>query len=57
VGFTGLNGAAFLGIEEIAIDLMKGKGWGVNSRGFSLTTPLLWAAKNGTGPLAKLLLD
>jgi len=57
-GFTGLHCAAYLGLDEIAIGLMKEvegsgadmvDGWG--------RTPLMWAAESGHEGMVKLFLD
>ena len=43
-GFTGLHGAAYLGIVEILGFLLEGREWDVNSTDVDGNTPFAWAA-------------
>ena len=56
-GFTGLHGAAFLGIVEILEALLEMKEWDVNARDNTLSTPLMWAARKGHQGVVNLLLE
>jgi len=56
-GFTGLHCIAYLGITEIAIDMVDMRRWDINGCDFNGATPLIWAAKYGNYTLAKLLLE
>jgi len=55
-GFTGLHGAAFLGIVEILIPLLDMKKWDVNAVDFMGNTALTWAARRGREEVIKVLL-
>ena len=56
-GFTGLHCIAYMGITEIAIDMVDMKVWDLNGRDSKGATPLIWAANHGNPMLAKLLLE
>ena len=56
-GFTGLHCIAYMGITEIAIDMVDMRRWDINGCDFNGATPLIWAAKYGNYTLAKLLLE
>ena len=61
-GFTGLHCIAYMGITEIAVDMVDMKRWDmkrwdINGCDFNGATPLTWAAKYGNYTLAKLLLE
>jgi len=55
-GFTGLHCIAYMGITEIAIDMLRPRRWDPNGRDSNGATPLIWAAKYGNCELAELLL-
>jgi len=57
IGFTGLHGAAFLGIVEIFAAVLEMKEWDVNERDSASCTPLLWAAIRGHEEVVKMLLE
>ena len=57
IGFTGLHGAAFLGIVEIFAAVLELKEWDINSRDSASCTPLLWAAMRGHEGVVKMLLE
>ena len=57
IGFTGLHGAAFLGIVEIFAAVLEMKEWNVNARDNASCTPLLWAVIRGHEGVVKLLLE
>ena len=57
IGFTGLHGAAFLGLVEIFAALLEMKEWDVNSRDSASCTPLLWAARWGHEEVVQMLLE
>ena len=57
IGFTGLHGAAFLGIVEIFAAVLQMKKWDVNSRDSASCTPLIWAAISGHEEVVKMLLE
>ena len=57
IGFTGLHGAAFLGIVEIFAAVLEMKEWDVNIRDSSACTPLTWAAIRGHEEIVKMLLE
>jgi len=57
VGFTGLHGAAFLGIVEILAAVLEMKEWDVNAKDSLSFTPLLWAALQGHEGVVKALLE
>ena len=56
-GFTGLHCISYMGITEIAIDMVNMKRWDLNGRDSNGATPLIWAAKYGNLALMKLLLE
>ena len=56
MGFTGLHGASFLGIVEIAAAVLKMKEWNVNATDCMGGTPLTWAARRGHEGVVKVLL-
>jgi len=56
IGFTGLHGAAFLGIVDILAAVLEMKEWDVNARDMASYTPLLWAAIKGHEEAVKVLL-
>jgi len=55
-GFTGLHCIAYMGITEIAIDMVYMERWDLNGRDSNGATPLIWAAKYGNYKFAELLL-
>jgi len=55
--FTGLHGAAFLGIVEIAAALLDMKEWDVNAFDCTGNTALTWAARRGHSGVVKMLLE
>ena len=55
-GFTGLHGAAYLGIVEIMGLLLKKPEWDVNSTDKEGNTPLAWAVRKGNEDIARMLL-
>jgi len=57
VGFTGLHGAAFLGIVEILAAVLEMKEWDVNAKDSLSFTPLIWAALRGHEGVVKALLE
>ena len=56
-GFTGLHCISYMGITEIAVDMVNMKRWDLNGCDSKGATPLIWAAKHGNLALAKLLLQ
>ena len=56
-GFTGLHCISYMGITEIAIDMVNMEKWDLNGRDCNGATPLIWAIKYGNYKLAKLLLE
>jgi len=46
-GFTGLHGAAFLGIAKIVAAILEMKEWDVNAADCTGSTALIWAAPEG----------
>jgi len=56
-GFTGLHGAAFLGIAEIFSTVLEMKEWDVNARGCMGMTALTWSSVKGHEEVVKLLLE
>jgi len=56
-GFTGLHGAAFLGIVEILVAVLEMKEWDVNERDIVSYTPVIWAALRGHEGVVKVLLE
>ena len=57
IGFTGLHGAAFLGIVEILEALLEIKEWDVNAEDNAWCTPLIWAVVRGHEEVVKMLLE
>jgi len=55
-GFTGLHCIAYMGITEIAIDMLDMGRWDLNGRDSNGATPLIWATKYGNFKFAELLL-
>jgi len=55
-GFTGLHGAAFLGIDEIVVTLLEVKKWNINARDSMGFTAIAWAAKGGHERTVAILL-
>ena len=55
-GFTGLHGAAFHGIVEIAAAVLDMKEWDVNAADCTGSTALIWAAMRGHDGVIKMLL-
>jgi len=55
-GFTGLHGAAFLGVMDILTPLLDEKKWDVNAVDFMGNTALTWAARRGREEVIKVLL-
>ena len=56
-GFIGLHFIAYMGITEIATDMVNMKRWDLNGRDWNGETPLIWAIKYGNYRLAKLFLE
>lgn len=56
-GFTGLHGAAFLGLVDITIALLKIKEWDLNATNPEGDTALMLAAMNGHEGVVKVLLE
>ena len=56
-GFTGLHGAAFLGLVEIAAAVLDMKEWDVNAADCTGNTALTWAAMNGHDGVVKMLFE
>ena len=56
-GFTGLHGAAFLGIVEITAAVLDMKEWDVNAADYTGNTALTWAAIRGHDGVVKMLLQ
>ena len=56
-GFTGLHCIAYMGITEIAVEMLSMERWDLNGRDSNGATPLIWAAKYGNCALTKLLLE
>ena len=55
-GFTGLHYISYVGITEIAIDMVNMKRWELNGRDSNGATPLIWATKYRNWVLAEMLL-
>ena len=55
-GFTGLHGAAYLGIVEIASALLEMREWDLNAADVDGNTAFAWAARKGHGDVVKMLL-
>ena len=56
IEFTALHAAAFLGVLEIMVSLLKINKWDVNATGSFGTTALVWATKRGHDAIVKVLL-
>ena len=56
-GFSGLHGAAFLGIAEIVAAILAMKEWDINARDSMGRTALAWAAVRGHENIIKILLQ
>jgi len=56
-GFTGLHGAAFLGIVEITAAILDMKEWDINAADCTGGTALTWAAIRGHDRVVKMLLE
>ena len=56
-GFTGLHGAAFLGIAEIVSTVLNMKEWDVNAYDCMGMTALTWATRRGHEEVVKILLE
>ena len=56
-GFTGLHGAAFLGIARIIVALLAMKEWDVNATDARGRTALAWAAVGGHEDVVNILLQ
>ena len=46
-GFTGLHCIAYMGVIEIAIDMVSTEKWDLNGRDSNGATPLIWATRYG----------
>ena len=57
VGFTGLHGAAFLGIVEIFAAISVTKEWNFNAVDCMGCTALIWAVQRGQEAVVKVLLE
>jgi len=55
--FSALHCISYLGIAEVAIDLLKTKRWDANEKDSDGLTPLIWAAKYGHEEVVRLLLE
>jgi len=55
-GFTGLHGAAYLGIVEIARALLEMREWDLNAVDVERNTAFAWAARKGHEDMVKMLL-
>jgi len=55
--FSALHCISYLGIAEVAIDLIKAKRWDMNESDGAGLTPLMWAARYGHEEVVKLLLE
>jgi len=56
-GFTGLHGAAYLGLVKIAHALFETRRWDLNATDFEGNTALAWAAREGHEGMVKMLLE
>ena len=56
-GFTGLHGAAFLGIADMVTPVLDLRKWDVNAADYSGSTALTWAAQRGHEGVVKALLE
>jgi len=55
--FTGLHGAAFIGVMGIVTAILKIKDWDINATDSIGSTALTWAAIRGHEEVVKVLLD
>ena len=55
-GFTGLHGSAYLGMVEIAVNLLEMGRCDLNATDIVGNTAISWAARKGHGAVAKMLL-
>ena len=55
IGFTGLHGAAYLGIMEIIVALLEMKKWDLGATDVGGNTAIMWAARRGHGAVVKVL--
>ena len=55
--FTGLHGAAYIGVTEIVASLLKMKKWDLGATDVGGNTAIMWAAKRGHGAIVKMLLE
>ena len=55
--FSALHCISYLGITEVASDLVRMKKWDVNHKDSAGLTPLMWAARYGHEEVVKLLLQ
>ena len=55
-GFTGLHGAAYLGIVEITRAILEMREWDINATDVDGNTAFTWAARKGHGDMVKMLL-
>ena len=56
-GFTGLHGAAFMGVFEIMVSLLRIKKWDLNATDMYGNTALIVATKEGHDGIVKVLLE
>ena len=54
---SALRCVSYFGISEVAIDLIRAKGWDVNQRDNAGLTLLMWAARHGCEEVVKVLLQ
>jgi len=54
--FSALHCISYFGIAEVAIELIRTRGWDVNQRDSAGLTPLMWAARYGHEEVVELLL-
>ena len=57
MGFTGLHGAAYLGIKEILVSLLEMKKWDLGATDVGGNTAIMWAAIRGHEDIVKILLE
>ena len=55
-GFTGLHGAAYLGLVEVAAGLLEMKKWDLGTTDATGNTAILWAVKQGCETIVEMLL-
>ena len=55
-GFTGLHGAAYLGIVKTAVALLEMKKWDLNATDAGGSTPILWAVRKTHGAMVEMFL-